>query len=103
MAVNRIRADADDVGIVVGELGQILTVRRHFVGSSWAPIQRVKRHHYVLLAPVIAELDFMTLLAGHGGVVQIRRFCTRLPSLQSLPQRAVGKYAWVPCRQALRK
>src|SRR5262249_61549611 len=70
MTVNRIWADAHDLGIVIGELGQIPAVRRHLAGSSRAPIQRIKSDHDVLFSTVVAEFDLVSLLAGYGGEVK---------------------------------
>src|SRR6266480_4341003 len=48
---------AQDLGVIPGELGEVLLVRRHLGCSDWGERQRVKRHHDVLFAPEVRELN----------------------------------------------
>ncbi len=57
VAVNRISANVQDLGIERGELLAIRVERRQLFGSSRSPIQRMKAYHDMLLATKIAELD----------------------------------------------
>src|ERR1700749_4208836 len=63
-----------------GELWQIPSVRRPFIGSSGTPVQGVKRHNHVFLPSEITELELMSLFARNCGQFNLRR---HLSSLQS--------------------
>jgi hypothetical protein len=57
MAVNRVCAYVQDLGIERGELLEIGVERRQLFSSSRSPIQGMEAHYNVLLPAKIAELD----------------------------------------------
>jgi len=57
VAVNRICAYVQNLGIERGELFAIRVERRQLLSSSRSPVERMKAHYHVLLPAKIAELD----------------------------------------------
>jgi hypothetical protein len=57
MAVYRICAYVQDLGIERGELLAIRVERRQLLPSSRSPIQRMKGHQHMFLPAKIAELN----------------------------------------------
>ena len=62
VAVYRISAYVQNLGIERGELLAIRVERRQLFSSSWSPVQRMKSHKNIFLAAEITELDFRPLL-----------------------------------------
>lgn len=62
MAVDRISAYVQDLGIERGELLAIGVERRQLLSSSRGPVQRMKGHQNIFLTVIITELDFCPLL-----------------------------------------
>jgi hypothetical protein len=63
VAVYRISAYVQNLGIERGELLAIRVERRQLFSSSWSPVQRMKSHKNIFLAAEITELDFCAPLA----------------------------------------
>jgi hypothetical protein len=57
MAVNRIWAYVQDLGIERGELLAVRVERRQLFSSSRSPVQRMKGHYHMFLPTKITELD----------------------------------------------
>jgi len=57
MAVNRVCAYVQNLGIERGELLAIRVERRQLLPSSRSPVQGMKAHHHMFLSTKIAELD----------------------------------------------
>ena len=93
MAIDGIGANAHDLGIVAGELGEITAERRHFLSSGRAPIERVKRHHQVLFAFQVAGLERLPLLAGDSRKFEVRCQSASLQSRHSHPPIRIAKAA----------
>src|SRR6266404_407407 len=73
VAGNRIHANAHDLGVKAGELFEVRVIRRHLRPSNRRPVQHPKGDDDMLLPLVVAELDAMLLLAGHGGQIEVGR------------------------------
>jgi len=67
VAVNRIGAYVQNLGIERGELLAIRVERRQLLSSSGSPVQRMKSHKNIFLAAEITELDFRALLTFDCG------------------------------------
>jgi hypothetical protein len=62
VAVYRISAYVQNLGIERGELLAIRVERRQLFSSSRRPVQRMKSHKNIFLATEITKLDFCPLL-----------------------------------------
>ena len=78
VAVYRIYAYVQDLGIERGELLQTGVERRQLLPSSRGPIQRVKCDHHVLLATIVAEPDLELALSLYRRQLKVRCACSNL-------------------------
>ena len=78
MAVNRVCAYVQDLGIERGELLKLGVERRQLRCSSRRPVQGMKRHYHVLLSAKITELYFQLPFAFNRGQFEIGREVTNL-------------------------
>lgn len=78
VAVDRISAYVQDLGIERGELLAIRVERRQLFSSSRGPVQRMKSHQNIFLATEIAELYFCPLLTFDCRQLEVRRSIANL-------------------------
>jgi len=74
VAGDGIVANAHDLGIEAGETCQFGIERRHLGGSGGRPIQGMESDYHVLLAAIVAEAEFVRLLANYPGQFEIRGY-----------------------------
>ena len=72
MTPGGVDANAQNLGIVCGELVELSTVRRHLLGSSRRPVEGIERQNYVLLPPEVAQAHLMTPVARDRWKFEIR-------------------------------
>ena len=85
-----------------GELWQIRAVRRHFIRSSWAPVQRVKRKNHVLFAAKITELEFVSLFSRHCRKLDLRGHFSSFQSCHSFLHVIFHRGLYCKCRPCSR-
>jgi hypothetical protein len=74
VAPGGIDANAQNLGIIGGELVEFSTVRRHLLASSRSPIERIKREHNVLYSPEAAQAHSVPAVPRDRRQVEVRGF-----------------------------
>lgn len=72
VAPGGIDANAQNLGIIGGELVEFSTVRRHLLASSRSPIERIKREHNVLYSPEAAQAHSVPAVSRDRRQVKVR-------------------------------
>src|SRR5262249_43092451 len=72
MAVNRIYAYVQNLGIQRGELLAVRVERRHLLRSSRRPVQRMEAHHDVFFASKITKLYLQSQFVFNRGQLKVR-------------------------------
>src|SRR2546428_6810126 len=85
VAENRIYANVHDLGIECRQLLAIRVERRHLRRSGRGPVQRMKCHDDVFLAPESAELDFQLPFALNRRQLKIRSRVSHFQRHSRLP------------------
>src|SRR5579872_3381491 len=73
VAVNRIYANVQDLGIKRGELLPVGVERRQLLSSSRGPVERMERHYNIFLSAIVAEPDLELAFALDCRQLEIRR------------------------------
>src|SRR5579872_6592744 len=73
VAVNRIYANVQDLGIKRGELLPVGVERRQLLPSSRGPVDRMERHHNIFLSAIVAEPNLKLAFALDCRQLEIRR------------------------------
>src|SRR5512146_1620574 len=66
-AIDGVHANAHDLGIVGGELGEVRVVGRHLPGSNRRPVEGVEGDNHVVLAAAIAQAELLLDAADESG------------------------------------
>ena len=66
MAELAVHRNAEDFGVLAGEIGVAVAEGRDFSWADECEIQRIEEQHHIL-APVLGQGDFLELLVHHRG------------------------------------